>query len=225
VRTKPVLLVAWILALSAASSPARAVGSPPTHGALLDSLAHRVADELLAGTSIPAGRPVSVEHPIAGDTLGALGQSLLERLASRGVPVRLLPAPGGWAAGGSVDSAASTGRDGGDLVLSVRVAASGVTYVRALHGFPARVNAYERLAYMRANATLLEGPSRSVVWTRSAAAETRDRVCKGDLVYVATGSGGLNPAVPRGGSFRFLEPAIVLGVVTGLVVLFYSNRN
>jgi hypothetical protein len=225
VRTKPVLLVACILALSGPASPAHADGSPPTHGALLDSLAHQVAVQLLAGTSIPAGRPVALEHPIAGDTLGALEQSLLERLESRGVPSRLLPAAGGWTAGASVDSAASAARDGGDLLLSVRVAASGVTYVRALHGFPARVNAYERLAYLRATATLLEGPSHAVVWTRSGAAESKDRVGKGDLVYVATGSGGLNPAVPRGGSFRFLEPAIVLGVVTGLVVLFYSNRN
>lgn len=220
-RTKPVLLVVWILVLSVAACSAHAAGSPPTHGALLDSLAHRVADELLAGTAIPAGRPVVLEHPIAGDTLGALGQGLLERLESRGVPVRLLSGPGPWASGGSIDSAAG----GSDLLLAVHVTASGVTYVRALHAFPARVNAFERLAYVRANATLLDGPSRAVVWTRSAAAETRDRVGKGDLAYVATGSGGLNPAVPRGGSFRFLEPAIVLGVVTGLVVLFYSNRN
>lgn len=35
----------------------------------------------------------------------------------------------------------------------------------------------------------------------------------------------MSPALPRGGGGRLLEPLIVVGVVTGLVVLFYSNRN
>ncbi len=245
--TKRVLAAAMALVLATLAAPVGAKGLPPTHGALLDSLAHRVADELLAGVSIPPGRPVTLERPIAGDTLGVLGQSLLERLQNRGVPVRLLapagPGSAGAAAGtaaaagtptaagtsGAADSAAARPADpvsaSASLLLSVRVAASGVSYTRALHGFPARVTGYERLAYLRASATLLDGPSRSVVWTRSASEEARDRVGKGDLDYVSTGSGGINPARPAGGGFRFLEPAIVLGVVAGLVVLFYSNRN
>jgi hypothetical protein len=50
-------------------------------------------------------------------------------------------------------------------------------------------------------------------------------VAKGDVAYAASGSGYLNPPVPRGGGTRWLEPMIVIGVVAGLVVLFYSNRN
>ncbi len=219
------LAVASILVLGPLAAPAGAGATPPTHGALLDSLAHRAAEALLAGTSIPAGRAVTLEHPIAGDTLGVLGQSLLERLEARGVSVRLLAAPGAWQTASTVDSPVSGSRDSSDLLLSVRVAASGVSYTRPLRRFPWRVTGYERLAYLRGNATLLDGPSRAVLWTRSAATESRDRVGRGDLAYVAIGSGGLNPPVPRGGGFRFLEPAIVLGVVTGLVVLFYSNRN
>lgn len=222
--TKLALAVATALLLALLAAPAGARGLPPTHGALLDSLAHRVADELLAGVSIPSGRPVTLERPIAGDSLGVLGQSLLERLQVHGIPVRLL-APAGPGTAAAADSGAARASDPDPLLLSVRVAASGVSYTRALHAFPARVTGYERLAYLKASATLLDGPSRSVVWTRSASEEARDRVAKGDLVYVSTGSGGMNPARPAGGGFRFLEPAIVLGVVAGLVVLFYSNRN
>jgi hypothetical protein len=76
-----------------------------------------------------------------------------------------------------------------------------------------------------ATAALLDGPSRSVVWARSASAESRDRVAKRDLAEAAAASGGMNPVPPRGAGFRMLEPLLVAGVTVGLVVLFYSTRN
>jgi len=222
-RSLRALGVAFALLLAGAP-PARAGSAPPTHRAVLDSLADRVAADLLADGEFPAGRTVALDQPIVGDSLGALGQRLVERLKGRGLALRLTAAPGAWMPGG-VDPAPAAVADPGDLRLQVRVQASGVTYVRARRGFPGRVTVYERLGFVRASATLLDGPSRAVLWAHSASAERRDRVGKGDLAAAAVGSGGLAADVPRGGGIRFLEPLIVAGVVTGLVVLFYSNRN
>ena len=77
---------------------------------------------------------------------------------------------------------------------------------------------------MRANATLLDPANGEVIWTRSSTGSAIDMVRKNEVVYAASGSGRLNPVVPHGGT-RWLEPLIVVGVVAGLVVLFYSNRN
>jgi hypothetical protein len=77
---------------------------------------------------------------------------------------------------------------------------------------------------MRVGATLMDPVSRQVLWAKSSSVQATDVVRKRDLSYVRTGSGSLDPVLPRG-STRLLEPLIVVGVVTGLVVLFYSNRN
>ena len=112
----------------------------------------------------------------------------------------------------------------GTVQLQIQVDGSGVSYVRRLGKFPFGTKGYERLSAMRAAATLLDPTSGEVFWTRSASRSVTDLVRKGDVAYAASGSGRLNPPVPKGGT-RWLEPLIVVGVVAGLVVLFYSNRN
>jgi hypothetical protein len=112
----------------------------------------------------------------------------------------------------------------GTVQLQLQVDGSGVSYVRRLGKFPFGTKGYERLAAMRAAATLLDPATGEVFWTRSASRSVTDIVGKGDVTYAASGSGKLNPTVPKGGT-RWLEPLIVVGVVAGLVVLFYSNRN
>jgi len=106
----------------------------------------------------------------------------------------------------------------------MQVDGSGVSYVRRLGKFPFGTKGYERLAAMRAVATLLDPSTGEVYWSRSAARSVTDVVPKSSVVYASSGSGKLNPPVPKGGT-RWLEPLIVVGVVAGLVVLFYSNRN
>lgn len=112
----------------------------------------------------------------------------------------------------------------GTAQLQLQVDGSGVSYVRRLGKFPVGTKGYERLSAMRAAATLLDPTTGEVFWTRAASRSLTDIVPKGDLAYAASGSGKLNPPVPKGGT-RWLEPLIVVGVVAGLVVLFYSNRN
>jgi hypothetical protein len=197
---------------------------PPTHTAVLDSLATRLTGELLEGQILPPGRTLEVEQPVPGDTLGLFGQHLLEALRARGASIRVVPLSGSGSAGGA-DPNATHIPDSLALRLVAKVQSAGVSYIRARRGLLGRPKAYERLGYLHASVSLLDGPARDLLWARTASAERRDFVGRGDLNYVAAGSARLSPVPPGGQGFRLLEPLIVIGVVTGLVVLFYSNRN
>jgi len=190
-----------------------------------------VAADLLRGAVLPPGRAVRVTAPIPGDTLGFFEQAILERLRQGGTEVRLLPSSRSTAELGMPvdDVSASPGDprgDSTDLQLDLAVRSAGVSYVRALRKFPVGIRGYQRVASMRVGASLVDLSNHEVLWAKSASGSCMDEVRRGDLSYAQSGSGGLNPGLPRsGGGTRLLEPLIVVGVVTGLVVLFYSNRN
>lgn len=212
------------LFLGTGAPRAFAANSPPkTHAAMLDSVAGMAASEILHGGAIPAGHAVRIATPIAGDTLGFLAQRVVERLRQGGTEVRLLSTRATAEAG---DPPSRAREDSTDLVLNLEVRSAGVSYVRQVKSFPFGIHGYRRLASMQVGATLLDPVTREVLWARSAAAQAADEVRRGDLNYAQTGSAGLVPLPPHaGGGTRLLEPLIVVGVVAGLVVLFYSNRN
>lgn len=198
---------------------------PKTHGAMLDSVAGMVAADLLRGAPIPAGRAIRIATPLQGDTLGFLAQRIVEQLRQSGTQVRLVPGGATSNAGMPEDPPGQSRPDSTDLLLRLEVRSMGVSYVRPVRKFPTGVRGYERVASMRVGATLLDPISRRVLWAKSSSVQATDVVRKGELTYVRSGSGSLDPVLPRGGGTRLLEPLIVVGVVTGLVVLFYSNRN
>ncbi|HYJ33395.1 MAG TPA: hypothetical protein VE326_09275 [Candidatus Binatia bacterium] len=214
--------------LGMGASPARAY--LPTHGMMLDSLAATVAADLLRGQA--SDRAVAVVVPLEGDTSGLLAQRLLERLRSVTSDVRVrerpLATPGAQPPTmppGMPPAVPASDSGSAPLELHARVDGAGVSYVRRIRSFPFGVKGYERLVTMRASATMLEQGTGRVVWARSATASLQDVVRKRDLAYVSGGSTGWNPPLPQGTGPRILEPLIVVGVVAGLVVLFYSNRN
>jgi hypothetical protein len=191
---------------------------------MLDSVARLLTGDLLRDAALPAGRTIRISTSVSGDTLGFIRQRLVEELRARGAVVRLVAAdPSPAAENGTGKGEPDV--DSADLVLDLSVGAAGISYVRTLRKFPVGIRGYERVASARVGATLLDSGTRDVVWAKTASAQVGDVVLKRDLAYVGTGSGGLSPALPRGGGGRLLEPLIVVGVVTGLVVLFYSNRN
>ena len=203
---------------------------PKTHGAVLDSVAGMVATDLLRGAVLPPRRAVRVMTPSPGDTLGFFEQAIVERLRQGGAEVRLVPSSRATAElGMPVDDVTPRGDprgDSTDLQLNLAVRSAGVSYTRALRRFPVGIRGYQRLASMRVGASLVDLSNHEVLWAKSASGSCMDEVRGGDLSYAQSGSGGLNPGIPRsGGGPRLLEPLIVVGVVTGLVVLFYSNRN
>jgi hypothetical protein len=176
---------------------------------------------------IPAGHVVRIATPLPGDTLGFLAQRVIEELRRQGTVVRLVPTRATADLGmAGEDPPARPRGDSTDLALNIEVRSAGVSYVSVARKFPFGIRGYRRLASMRIGTSLQDLTTREVLWARSASAQAMDEVRKNDLSYAQSGSGGLNPALPRaGGGTRLLEPLIVVGVVTGLVVLFYSNRN
>ena len=226
-RWIPALGFALLLHAALAPRAGAEKALPKTHAAMLDSVASLVAADLLRGALIPAGHAVRLSIPLPGDTLGFLGQRVVEQLRKAGTEVRLVPSRATAGLGmGIEDPPAASRVDSTDLQLNLQVGSAGVSYVRALRKFPFGVRAYKRLASMRVGASLVDLSSHEVLWAKSASTQAIDEVRREDLSYAQSGSGGLNPGVPRGGGgTRLLEPLIVVGVVTGLVVLFYSNRN
>lgn len=219
----------WVLCLAASASwtsGACAAAEPVaiTHGMALDSVAAVVATDLLDGASLPSGAPIFVSERTPGDTLGLLTRRMVTLFRARGHEVRLMEA----AVAGATEpesAAAATSAPASALRLELQVDGSGVSYVRRIGGFPFGTKAYERLAAMRASATIVESGSGTVLWTRTSTRRSTDVVPKNQIRYAGSGSGSLNPPLPPGGGSRWLEPLIVIGVVAGLVVLFYSNRN
>lgn len=209
-------------ALAALSAlPGGATAATKTHGMMLDSVATVVAADLLREAPASMARGVVLTLPVRGDTLGVLAQRLVERLRAQGVPVRLA------GRGVATDSANAdgSGASARPLEMGIRVDGSGVSYLRRIRSFPFGVKGYERLAALRASVTLVDPGTGEVAWARSASGSAVDFVRKRDVGAATAGSGGINPAIPAGGGFRLLEPLIVLGVVSGLIVLFYSNRT
>jgi len=228
VRTRrwiPALGFALLLHATGAPRAIAESAMPKTHGAMLDSVAGIVAADLLRGGPIPAGHAVRIATPLPGDTLGFLAQRVLERLRQGGTEVRLVPTRATAELGLADDPPTRPRADSTDLQLNLEVRSAGVSYVRAIRKFPAGIRGYQRVASMQVGASLIDPSTREVLWAKSSSAQVVDLVRKGDLSYAQSGS-GLNPGLPRlGGGTRLLEPLIVVGVVTGLVVLFYSNRN
>ena len=199
---------------------------PKTHAAMLDSVAGMAAADLVRPGAIPAGHAVRIATPLAGDTLGFLAQRIVEQLRQGGTEVRLVSTRATADAGAVEDPPARAAQDSTDLVLNVEVRSAGVSYVRPVRGFLFGTRGYRRLASMQVGATLLDPVTHEVLWARSASAQAADEVRRRDLIYAQTGSAGLVPLPPHAsGGPRLLEPLIVVGVVAGLVVLFYSNRN
>jgi len=209
------------LALAALSmAPSGATAVTKTHGMMLDSVATIVAADLLREAPATTGRGVMLTLPVRGDTLGVLAQRLIERLRAQGVPVHL-------SGRARVDSAGFVSDVASDrpYEMGIRVDGSGVSYLRRIRSFPFGVKGYERLAALRASITLVDPATGEVTWAKSASGSAVDLVKKRDLMAAVAGSGGINPPLPQGSGFRLLEPLIVLGVVSGLIVLFYSNRT
>lgn len=233
-RVAAAALALMLMLGAAAALPARAHAREmvPTHGMMMDSAATLVAADLVRGAA--SDRPVVVVVPVPGDSMGLLAQRLLERLRGEGRDVRLreraLPLPGtqpptlppGMT---SPPEDAPPAEGTAALELHARVDGEGVAYVRRLHKFPFGLKGYERLTTMRASATWRDPRTGEVLVAKSASASVTDIVPKGDVAYATGGTRVFDPAVPHGNGIRFVEPLIVVGVVAGLVVLFYSNRN
>jgi len=109
--------------------------------------------------------------------------------------------------------------------LEYRVAALEVTYPDVHRTSLLGAGEVDRVANVSVGLRLLS-PDGRLLWSRHARGQAEDRVPEGrlheveDRLYMVP-----VPTLPDRSLMRYVEPAIVVGLVTGLVYLFYTNRN
>jgi len=112
------------------------------------------------------------------------------------------------------------------LVLSFRVVEFGVTYHdQWRQGFLGQ-RVVERLAAVDLNCRLVSGDSKNIIWVGNGRSERLDIVPKSKLdLLEGRAYPFVRPSLPPQSLSRIVEPVLVLGIVAGLVFLFYSNQN
>ncbi|HEX7880306.1 MAG TPA: hypothetical protein VF720_12905 [Candidatus Eisenbacteria bacterium] len=135
-------------------------------------------------------------------------------------------APGVQAADQPIETMNEFPEDIEGLVLSVRVLEFAVTYHdQWRQGFMGQ-RVVERLAAVDLNCRLVQGSQKSILWVGNGRSEKLDIVPKSKLDLLEGRSYPFGkPSLPPQSLSRIVEPALVLGIVAGLVFLFYSNQN
>ena len=134
--------------------------------------------------------------------------------------------PGGPPANQPVETLNEFPEDIEGLVLIYRVVEFGVTYHdQWREGFLGQ-RVVERLAAVDLNCRLVSGDEKNIVWVGNGRSERLDIVPKSKLDLLEGRTYPFKePELPDQSLSRIIEPALVLGIVAGLVLLFYSNQN
>ena len=110
-------------------------------------------------------------------------------------------------------------------LLEYRIAALGVAYTDVHKSRLFSDGDVDRLANVSLGLRLL-APDGKVLWSGHARGQATDRVPEARLAEVEDRLFVVpQPVLPDRSLTRLLEPAIVVSLVTGLVFLFYTNRN
>lgn len=113
-----------------------------------------------------------------------------------------------------------------DYILRFRVAECAVTYPHSYKKSPLGGRTVQRLASVNLFATLLTGKEESVAWVGRGDAERLDLVPAGKLSLLEGKTFPFSrPVLNTRGYGAIVEPALVTGIVLGLVYLFYTNQN
>ncbi len=109
-------------------------------------------------------------------------------------------------------------------VLDYQLASARVTYLRLRGWLPGRIK-IERQTLVEGRLTLREPATSRVLWTGDATWNFVDAFPRQQLPLVEDARfTDLNGSVPERNLTRVFEPVIVVGVVAGLVALFFQNR-
>lgn len=118
--------------------------------------------------------------------------------------------------------------EGEGLVLTFRLIEFGVTYHDTWRrGFLGQ-KVVERLASVNVYCRLVSGNAENVLWVSGGKSERLDIVPKSKLDLLEGQPNSYPfaaPVLPPQPFSRILEPALVAGIIGGLVFLFYSNQN
>lgn len=194
------------LAFGAATAGAQ---PPPTNFELVRSAARLAATQLATGL-----RPVEVEGSLALRLVGnhpggfLVENALSGALAEAGRTVRARP-------------------DSTGPVLEFEVVDLGLSYPDVHRRAWLGEKRVEREARARLFARLVDQVEGTILWADQAEAKAHDEVRHADLPALEEKSGAeyLKATVPETRWNKLVEPAVVTGIVVGLIVLFFSNQD
>jgi hypothetical protein len=197
--------VLWLLAISPALAQA-----PRTNYELVQAAVHRASVELVTGLGPvhASGAPLAVKAvgTHAGNFL--VENSLSSALTEAGIAVR-------------------TEATAGDRILEFEVVDLGLAYPQTRRRAWLGERRVEREARVRLFTRLVDPAAASVVWARSAEAKEQDEVAVSQLADLEdkTPADYMKATLPPRRWNKIVEPAVVTGIVVGLIVLFFSNQE
>ncbi len=113
-----------------------------------------------------------------------------------------------------------------DLVFRYRVAEFSILYPESHKRSPLGSRKVQRLAAVSLYANLLKGKREDVIWVGNGDTERIDVVPAGKLPLLEGRDFPFaKPTLETHGLGSLVEPALVTGIVAGLIYLFYTNQN
>ncbi len=167
-----------------------------------------------AGTSEAA--PTSTTPPNSSSALAAAARGAKAAVAERKKTMEPEPEI----------AVASTPVGPDDLVFRYRVAEFSILYPESHKRSPLGSRKVQRLAAVSLYANLLKGKREDVIWVGNGDTERIDVVPAGKLPLLEGRDFPFTkPTLETHGLGSLVEPALVTGIVAGLIYLFYTNQN
>jgi hypothetical protein len=191
---------------------------PLTNLELTRLVAATAFDRALSGAPLDSGTRVVVapgqSHPLNFMAEGAVLQHLARRGITSTVRRGVIPDDSLLAAAGVP----------ANPVLEYQLATARVTYLRLIGWLPGRVK-IERQGLVQGSLTLREPRTATVLWSAPADFNLVDAFPRSQLPLVEDQRfTDLKSAAPTRNVDKVVEPVVVVGVVVGLVALFFQNR-
>jgi len=182
---------------------------------LVSLVADTAFSKVLKGAPLDSGMRVVLAPAESHPLNFVVEHALLRQLARRGVTatVRRTLIPDDSLAAASPDR---------DPVLEYQLATARVTYLRLIGYLRIKI---ERQALVEGGITLRDPATARVLWVGDAGYNIVDRFPRGHTAQVEDARfTELKGEVPARNAGKFLEPVVVVAVVSGLVALFFQNR-
>ncbi len=191
---------------------------PATNLQVIHLVATSAFDKALASAPLDSGTQVVLAPAESHPLNFVVEHAILLHLAKHGVSatVRRSLIPD--------DSVATVGGGQGDPILEYQLGTARVTYLRLIGFLPGRVK-IERQSLVEGSLTMRDPRTSRVIWTGDASYNLVDAFPKGAVPLVEDPRfTDLKGDVPQRNADKVIEPVIVVGVVSGLIALFFQNR-
>ena len=197
---------------------ARGQRVPYTNLQLVTLVADSAAVSGLAGLPLERGQR-AVLAPARDHALNfVVEHAMLRELSRRGitVTVRHTPVPD--------DSLATLFARAGDPVIDYTLGSAKVSYMRLVGWLPGRVK-IQRQSLVQGSLVMRDPVGSRVLWTQDFAQNYIDRFPRGDQSLVEDAKyPDLKDDTPARNVDKLVEPVIVVGIVGGLIALFFQNK-